>query len=318
MGRYEEVDLSGVNGRPLAERPSIVSVERFLDRRALEADLDGDPLAALPDVLAGRQLARLSDHMVRAARAKKPVVAMMGGHVIKTGVSPALAALVDAGVVTALAGNGSVAIHDAEIALVGHTSEVVEDGLAEGGFGIAEETAQLVNGAAREAAERAEGLGEALGRRLTEMAPPHAEASLLVLAYTRRIPFTLHVALGADVVHQHASCDGGAVGAATHRDFRILAAVLRGIEGGVVLNLGSAVILPEVFMKALNTARHLGHPSPSIVTANLDFIQHYRPRQNVLARPTAHGGEAFALTGHHEILIPLLARSVLYRLAGGR
>jgi hypothetical protein len=317
VGRYREVDLSGVRGRSLAERPSIVNVDQFVDRHALEADLGTDPLAAVPDILAGRQLGRLADHIVAAAARKKPVVVMMGGHVIKTGVSPCVAALMDAGVVTALAGNGSVAIHDAEIALVGRTSEVVEEGLADGRFGIAEETAQLVNGAARDGAARGEGLGEALGRRLVELSPPYVDASLLARAYARRIPFTIHVAIGADVVHQHASCDGASIGASTHRDFRILAAVLADADEGVVLNLGSAVVLPEVFIKALNTARHLGHPSPSIVTANFDFIQHYRPRQNVLTRPTARGGEAFALTGHHEILIPLLARTVLHRLVRG-
>jgi hypothetical protein len=317
VGRYDEVDLHGVRGRPLADRPSIVTVEQFVDRRALEADLDTDPLASLPDILAGRQLARLADHVARAAERGKPVVVMLGGHVIKTGVSPCLAALLDAGVVTAFAGNGSVGIHDAEIALVGRTSEVVESALADGAFGIAEESAELLNGAAREALAREEGLGEALGRRLVELSPPHVEASLLARAYRAGVPFTLHVAIGADVVHQHASCDGAAIGAATHRDFRILAAALREVGEGVVLNLGSAVILPEVFMKALNTVRHLGHPSPGIVTANLDFIQHYRPRQNVLARPTREGGEAFALTGHHEVLVPLLARSVLHRLSRG-
>lgn len=315
MGRHFEVDLTGVHGRPLAERPSIVSVDQFVDPRTLAAG--SDPLASLPDILAGRQLGVLTDHIVRAVRDGRPVVAMMGGHVIKTGVSPCLSALAEAGAITAFAGNGSVAIHDAEIALVGHTSEVVEEGLPGGAFGIAEETASIVNGAATAAAHREEGLGEALGRILAEINPPHADRSLLVCAHRAGLPFTLHVAIGADVVHQHASCDGAAIGAATHRDFRILSGVLRHIDGGVVLNLGSAVILPEVFMKALNVARHLGHPSPGIVTANFDFIQHYRPRQNVLARPTEGGGESFALTGHHEILLPLLTRSVLFRLGRG-
>jgi len=316
VGRFDEVDLSGIVGRPLAERPSLVNVDAFVDASTL-APTDVDPLASVPDILAGRALRELSAQIVRAAREGRPVLAMMGGHVIKTGVSPCIGALVDAGVVSALAGNGSVAIHDAEIALVGHTSELVEAGLPDGRFGVAEETARLVNGAAADAREASEGFGEALGRRLAEQKAPHADRSLLVAAHRKGVPFTIHVALGADVVHQHPSCDGAAVGAATHRDFRILAAVLREAEGAVVLNLGSAVILPEVFMKALNVARHLGHPSPNLVTANFDFIQHYRPRQNVLARPTSDGGASYALTGHHEVLIPLLTSAVLYRLARG-
>jgi hypothetical protein len=312
MGRYPELDLAGVRTTPLAERESLVSVDDFLDADRLPTDRD--PLDAMPAILAGAELRLLADEVARAAREGRAVVVMLGGHVVKTGVSPCLRRLIEAGVITALAANGSVAIHDGEIALVGHTSERVDRGLGTGDFGIAEETAALVNGAAVEARERGEGFGEALGRKLVELAPRFERASLLAAAYRHQVPFTLHVAIGTDIVHQHASCDGAAVGEASLRDFRILAAALRNLDGGVVVNLGSAVILPEVFVKALNVARNLGYPSDRLTSANFDFIQHYRPRQNVLSRPTARGGRAIALTGHHEVLVPLFTAAVLYRL----
>jgi hypothetical protein len=314
VGRYAEIDLSHVRGRPLAERGSLVSVSDFADPRTLETR--SDPLEMFPNLLAGASLRRLADRIVEARRRDAGVVVMVGGHVIKTGVAPCLIRLLEAGFVTAVAGNGSVAIHDVEIALVGRTSEDVELGLRDGSFGIAEETATLLNRAAQEAADRSEGFGEAVGRILASGAPPHVEQSLLASAYRRGIPFTLHVAIGTDVVHQHASCDGASIGSATHRDFRILAAALAKLDGGVVLNVGSAVILPEVFVKALNVARHAEGRREPITTANLDFIQHYRPRQNVLGRPTRGGGEAIALTGHHEILVPLLVAAVLHRSSG--
>ncbi len=311
MGRYPELDPSEVRPIALSERESLVSVDSFVDADGDDAE---DPLAHFPSILAGETLRLLADRVAKAARSRRPVVVMMGGHVIKTGVSPYLVRLAEAGVITAFAGNGSVAVHDTEIALIGRTSEPVADTLPKGRFGMARETAEFVNGAAAEAADRQEGFGEALGRELLEVRPPHVDRSLVAAACRLHIPFTLHVAIGADVVHQHPSCDGAALGEATLRDFRILAAVLGAIEGGVVLNLGSAVMMPEVFVKALNLARNLGHAAGAFATANLDFIQHYRPRENVLSRPTVGGGESFALTGHHEHLIPLLARAVLQRL----
>ncbi len=314
MGRYPEADLSGIRTRALAERESIVSVADFVRADALGKG--SDPLAALPDILAGREIRLLADRMVAARRARRAVVVMLGGHVVKTGVTPCLSRLAAEGVVTALAANGSVAIHDTEIALIGRTSERVEKGLVEGDFGVARETAELLNETAREACRRGEGFGEALGRTLVEMSPPHVEHSLIAAAYRSGVPLTLHVAIGTDIVHQHPSCDGAAIGEATLRDFRILAAALTDVDDGVVLNLGSAVILPEVFVKALNVARNLGTPARRVTTANLDFIQHYRPRQNVLSRPTLEGGHSVALTGHHEILVPLLTDAVLCRLGG--
>lgn len=315
MGRYPELSLSGVRTTSLTSRDSLVSVRDFVNRDSLRGD--APLLSALPDILAGRAFRAFVEDVVSAATGGRRTVALIGGHVIKTGVSPCLIELLEANVLTAVAGNGSVAIHDVEIALAGHTSESVETGLKTGDFGVATETAAFLNEAAIEARERREGFGEALGRRLVEAKPPFVDQSLLAAAYRKERPFTLHVAIGTDIVHQHPDCDGAAIGEATLRDFRILAGHLGGIDRGVVLNVGSAVILPEVFVKALNLARNLGHPSPSLVTANFDFIQHYRPRQNVLHRPTSEGGRAYAFTGHHELLVPFLTQAVLARLEDG-
>jgi hypothetical protein len=309
MSRYREVDLSRLTLVPVEARESLVRVEDFarpLPRGAASAVLD-----ALPDLLAGKALREIVTAVVAARRAGRAVVAMTGGHVVKTGVSPGLIAWMEAGLLGACAMNGAAAIHDCEIALFGRTSENVEAGLATGAFGMASETAAFLNGAARQAAERGEGFGEALGRLLVEAGAPHRGASLLARAYESGIPATVHVAIGADVVHAHASCDGAAVGAATHRDFRILAAALETAAGGVVLNIGSAVVLPEVFLKALTVARNLGASREGLVTVNLDFLQHYRPTQNVVVRPTRGSGRGYAVTGHHELLVPLLTAAVL-------
>ncbi len=312
MGRYPELDLSRVRTVSLSGRESLVSVDAFVDPEALGRE--GDPFDAFPEILAGRAVRDLADRMAAAARAQRPVLVMLGGHVVKTGVTPCLTRLAEVGVISAFAANGAVAIHDTEIALAGRTSERVERGLATGEFGMARETAEFVNRAATEGAEREEGLGEALGRLLLSASPPFLRYSLIAAAYRLGLPFTLHVAIGADVIHQHPSCDGRSVGETSLRDFRILSAVLRDIDGGVVVNLGSAVLLPEVFLKALNVARNLGHSASGFAAANCDFIQHYRPGRNVLDRPTARDGEAYALTGHHEILVPLLTRAILHRL----
>jgi hypothetical protein len=239
------------------------------------------------------------------------MVAMAGGHVVKTGTAPCLIEWMEAGLLSAIALNGAAAIHDCEIALVGETSEDVESGLRQGTFGMASETAAFLNGAAKDAVRTGEGYGEALGRALEESGAPHRHASLLAGAFRAGIPATVHVALGADVVHAHPSCDGAAVGESSHRDFRILAAVLEEIRGGVVLNIGSAVILPEVFLKALTVARNLGASAEGLTTVNLDFLQHYRPTQNVVVRPTRGVGHGYAITGHHELLVPLLTAAVL-------
>jgi hypothetical protein len=236
---------------------------------------------------------------------------MFGGHVIKTGCAPTLSALASDGFVTHFASNGAAAIHDTELARFGHTSEDVAEQLANGSFGMAADTASLVNTAAEKAASGDEGFGEAVGRLLVEEKPPFLKRALAARCYQEKIPYTLHVALGTDIVHQHPTASGAAIGEASLRDFRIFThTVSRLGGGGVVLNLGSAVIMPEVFLKALSVSRNLGHSVTEFTTGNFDMIQHYRPSVNVVTRPVLTGGRGYAITGHHEIMIPLLAAAV--------
>jgi hypothetical protein len=232
----------------------------------------------------------------------------MGGHVIKTGLSPLLIDLMDRGLVSALALNGSCLVHDFEIALVGSTSEDVEAQLQTGAFGMAEETGRGINQAIGEGVAEGLGIGESLGRYLADLDPAFGRYSLLLQAYLRNIPVTVHVTIGADVVHNHPGVMPAAIGEGTHRDFRLLARLVEGLhEGGVYLNCGSAVTLPEVFLKCVALVRNSGRPLQNFTTANLDFVQHYRPTENVLKRPVKNGGRGIPLTGHHEINIPLLA-----------
>ncbi len=270
-----------------------------------------DFLDCLPKVLKADELKEVARAMVKAKQVGKPVLVMLGGHVVKTGLSPILADLAAKGFISHFASNGSAAVHDAELALCGQTSEDVAAHLDDGSFGMAADTAAMINGAARRAAAGQEGFGEAVGALLVEGKVPHLERALLGRAFQLKIPYTLHVALGTDIVHQHPSADGAAIGAASLRDFRILAATVSRLgQGGVVLNLGSAVIMPEVFLKALALCRNLGHDVKDFITANFDMIQHYRPRVNVVERPVLKGGKGYALTGHHELMIPLLAATV--------
>ncbi len=317
MGRYREADLGRLTVGSIAARPTRVRVEDFarpLDPAAAQA-----VLASLPDQLAARALREVIARIAASRRAGRPVVAMCGGHIVKVGVSPCLIALMEHGVITHLALNGAAAIHDVEIARAGSTSEDVEAHLHQGSFGMVDETGTFMNQAAIEGARRAEGLGEAWGRALTEERPAHLEASLLAAAWRLGVPATVHVAFGTDTIHHHPRCDGAALGETTLRDFRIFAATLAEAHGASVLNLGSAVLLPEVFLKALAVARNLGADLSNLTTVNLDQIQHYRPRVNVIERPTrAAGSRGYALTGHHEIMIPLLAAALLAELAAPR
>ena len=314
--RYEPLDPKGITTYPLASRPSKVRVEDgarpWSAGGSFRAYLD-----SLPNQLAVRALREVVRAMLEARRNGKPVLVGMGAHVIKVGLSPILIDLLERGAVTALALNGACAVHDFELASVGWTSEDVEAQLAEGEFGMAEETGRVVNEAVIEGVRRDLGFGRAMGERLLAMRPPHLSHSLLAACARLDVPCTVHVALGTDIVHMHPCCDGAAIGAATHRDFRLLAAVVADLNaGGVYLNIGSAVLLPEVFLKALTLSRNLGHRVQNFVTANLDFIQHYRPTQNVVRRPVATGGRGYALTGHHELLVPLLAAAVIEGMEG--
>lgn len=310
MSRYPEADLSKLAVGSVADRATRVRVEDFAG--PLEPAAAAALIRSLPDQLAARSLRAVVSHVANAYRARRPVVAMLGGHVVKVGVSPCLIALVERGIVTHLAMNGAAAIHDVEIARTGRTSEDVEANLHEGTFGMVDETGDFMNARMAEGAARREGLGETWGRALEEERAPHRAASLLAAAWRAGIPATVHVAVGTDTIHHHPRCDGAALGESTLRDFRILAATLAEARGAVVLNLGSAVLMPEVFLKALSVARNLGASLADLVTVNLDQIQHYRPRLNVVERPTrAPGAKGYSLTGHHEILVPLLAAAVL-------
>ncbi|MGA6926134.1 MAG: hypothetical protein WBY88_10670 [Desulfosarcina sp.] len=307
---YPEIDLSGIRTYRASVRPSTVTTA--VEGRPLKAGLSVAAfLDGLPGILKADDLKAVARAVVDARRLGKPVVVMLGGHVIKTGCAPVLAGLAADGFITHLASNGAAAIHDTELARFGHTSEDVAAQLNDGSFGMAADTALLVNDAAKRAAGGREGFGEAVGALLLEEQAPFVQRALIARARRLKIPYTLHVAVGTDIVHQHPTASGAAIGEASLRDFRIFAATVSRLGGGgVVLNLGSAVIMPEVFLKALAIARNLDYPVKDFTTANFDMIQHYRPGVNVVRRPVLAGGRGFAITGHHEIMIPLLAAAI--------
>lgn len=309
--RYQPLDPSGVRTYPLSMRPSKVTVADAA-RAWRSGGTLREYLNSLPNHLAVQSLRRVVSAILEARRCGKPVILGMGAHVIKVGLSPILVDLLERRVVTALATNGACAVHDFELAFVGATSEEVETQLAGGDFGMAEETGRIINEAVADGVRRGLGFGRALGERIIAARPPHLSQSLFAACARLELPCTVHVALGTDIVHMHPSCDGAMVGEATQRDFRLLAGVVADLDnGGVFLNVGSAVLLPEVFLKALTLARNLGHRVQNFVTVNLDLIQHYRPTQNVVRRPVAQGGQGYALTGHHELLVPLLAAALI-------
>lgn len=313
------LSLTEVSTYPLASRPSKVSLDAFASPVQENSSLK-DFLASLPNILAVQSLREIALRMRRARELQKPIIWGIGGHVIKTGLGPLIIDLMKRGFVTAIAGNGSVLVHDSEIAMVGSTSEDVDATLGEGAFGGAEETGRLLNRAAQEGAAENIGLGEATGRALLALNPKHADYSLLCAAYQARVPFTAHLTIGGDIGHFHPQADGATLGAATHTDFRLLSELVRRMDGGgVYLNIGSAVTLPEVFLKAVTLVRNLGNPLTDITTANFDFIQSYRPLTNVVRRPTANGaGKGYAITGHHELTIPLLAAHLISSSADER
>ena len=308
--RWKPVDMSSVTTYPLQDRINKVSVHDFAKLPESETDLSPF-LASLPRILKGSDFLALVEDIVAAHRKKKPVIVMMGGHVIKCGLSPLLIALAKRGVVTGFAFNGASSIHDFEIALIGETSEDVSAYLQTGKFGMWEETGQLMNTAIQHAADTGIGMGEALGKQLIEMEAPYNAYSLLAAGIQHDVPITVHVAIGTDIIHQHPSADGAAIGTASFTDFRLLTRLVTDLEGGgVVLNLGSAVILPEVFLKALTIARNLGNTVSNFTAANFDMNQQYRPVENVVKRPTEMGGKGYTFTGHHELMIPLLVQAV--------
>jgi hypothetical protein len=311
--RYEEIDLERIETVSIEERGSKVSVADF-----------GDPvkggksfrkwLDSLPDQLAVKSLKELVLAMRRArSSGRGEIIWMIGAHVIKCGLSPYLIELMKKEYITALAMSGAGLIHDTEIAFFGETSEDVPRNLERGIFGFCRETADILFDAISGAGDSGAGLGESVGRHIIEREAHFADNSILAQAYRTGVPVTVHIAIGTDIIHQHPGFDAAAWGSLSARDFKILASRVRGIgeNGGVVINAGSAVILPEVFLKAMSIARNLGASFDRITTCNLDMIMHYRPRENVLSRPTAFGGKSISLVGHHEIMIPLIFSSIL-------
>ena len=309
---FRPLELDKVSTYPLALRPSKVSLDDFANPIQPDSSLK-DFLAGLPNILGVQSLREIAARMRRARELQKPVIWGIGGHVIKTGLAPLIIDLMNQGYVSAVAANGSVLVHDAEIAMVGSTSEDVDATLGEGAFGGAEETGKLLNRAAQEGAKENLGLGEATGRALLALKPTYPNYSLLCATYNARVPFTAHLTIGGDIGHFHPEADGAALGVTTHTDFRLLSELVRRMDGGgVYLNIGSAVTLPEVFLKAVTLVRNLGNQLTDIATANFDFIQSYRPLTNVVRRPTANGaGQGYSITGHHELTLPLLAAELI-------
>ena len=313
---YKEADLTRLTTVPVAGRRNKVDQSLLATPPGTDRTFAAF-LTSLPDVLAARDLRQLVQSVARAHRNRRAVVLLLGGHVVKVGLGPLINAWLAEGIVSHVAMNGAAAIHDFELAAFGGTSEDVEAGLADGSFGMAEETGAEMNQAIEAAAAREQGMGEGLSAALRQRRSlPGGEASILVSAHQHDVPVTVHAAIGAEIIHQHPSADGAALGATSHRDFRRLAGSLPGLDqGGVVLNWGSAVLMPEVFLKALTIARNLHEGRPTHFTAaDFDMQRHYRPRMNVVQRPTRSGGSGFLLTGHHEILIPLLVWGVLEEL----
>ena len=308
------VDLGKVKTYPLRERKNKVGIKDFASPAAAGRSVR-ELLQSLPGILAGTDFCHLVNDIGTAYKKGKPVIAMMGGHVIKCGLSPVIISMMEQGILTCVAMNGAASIHDFEIALIGETSEDVGTNITTGKFGMWEETGRLMNEAVKSGRKSCAGMGLTLGRRLVELEAPHRDASIMAAAFRLNIPATVHVAIGTDIIHQHPEADGAALGETSFTDFRIfISEVSRLRYGGVLLNLGSAVIMPEVFLKALSIARNLGHDIVDFVTANFDMIQHYRPGENVVKRPTNTGGNGYAITGHHEIMIPLLAHAIMDRI----
>lgn len=313
MSQYRQspIDLSKTQSYSLYERPSKVTRSDFAYPYKPNSSFSSW-LENLPNILAAKDLKNIAHAVVDAQKKNRAIIIGLGGHVIKCGLAPILIDLMKRGFVTAFAMNGSGAIHDFEIALAGFTSEDVDSSLGKGDFGMAEETGQVINEASYLAAKENIGFGEALGKKLLELNPSNADVSLLCTAYQEKIPLTIHLAIGTDIVHMHKSADGAKLGAATHYDFRLFCSMVKELSGGgIYLNLGSAVLMPEVFLKAVTVIRNLGLSLEDFTTANLDFIQHYRPLTNVVKRPVAGVGKGYSLTGHHELLIPLLAAAII-------
>ncbi|MDO9567497.1 MAG: deoxyhypusine synthase family protein [Candidatus Desulfaltia sp.] len=307
------IDLTNLKTYPLANRKSKVSADDFAKKWTKGLSFN-DFLDSLPNILAGSNIKEIISSIVTAHKMDKTIVLAMGAHVIKVGLNPVVIDLMERGVINAVAMNGAGIIHDFEIAMTGRTSEDVAAAIGDGSFGMASETCDFLSKAITMAGKQSKGLGEAVGISIIEKNLPFMDKSILAAGARLGIPVTVHVAIGTDIIHMHPGFDAEAAGGASHRDFRILASVISGMDGGVYLNVGSAVILPEVFLKAITLVRNLGHKVDNFTTVNMDFIKQYRPLTNVVNRPTAKGGRGFNLVGHHEIMLPLIAAGVIEQI----
>jgi hypothetical protein len=308
----KKIDVSKIKTYSIKGRASKVGIDDF-SRPHQKGGSFKDFFSSLPNILASGHFKDVVAAIVQARKDKRPVMLGMGAHGIKVGLNPVIIDLMERGVLTSLSLNGAGIIHDFELAFIGHTSEDVDKELLTGAFGMAEETGRMLNEAIR-SAEKDEGIGAAVGRMIHAGDFPYKDKSLLAAGRRLGVPVTVHVAIGTDIIHMHPSFDGKATGEAAHKDFISFCSLVSELEGGVYINLGSAVLLPEIFLKAVTLARNLGRPLRQFTTVNMDFVQHYRPNTNVVRRPTAEGGKGFALTGHHEIMFPLLAAAVIEQL----
>ena len=310
MTKWTPISLDEVKSYPLKKRPSKVKVDDFGHAWQSGGSMNRW-LESLPKILAGNDFTEIVDRFVRAAASGKTIILAMGAHAIKVGLNPIILDLLNRRILSSVAMNGAGIIHDAEVAMVGCTSEDVAEQIGTGKFGMAEETGTLLNAAISEGAKQGLGIGRSVGAMLIRENFPYNRYSLLARAFELDIPITVHVAIGTDIIHFHPNVDGASIGKASHLDFRIFARLVSTLEEGVLINLGSAVILPEVFLKALTLVRNLGYQARDFTTVNMDFIRHYRPMTNVVHRPTLEGGKGYNLVGHHEIMFPLLAAAVL-------
>lgn len=311
--RFDPIDLNKVKTYPLSDRKSNVSSFDFA-RTWKKGSSYKDFLDSLPNILAGNQIKAVIAALAAATRQKKTIVLGMGAHVIKVGLNPVIIDLMGRGIITGVAMNGAGIIHDLEVAMTGQTSEDVAATIDDGSFGMAQETCAFLSEALEKSDLNAEGLGQTIGRAIVDHQLPLADQSILAAGCRLGIPVTVHVAIGTDIIHMHPGFDPARTGKASHRDFRLFTSLVATLEGGVYLNVGSAVILPEIFLKAVTLARNLGHTLDNFMTVNLDFNRHYRPLTNVIQRPTARGGTGINLVGHHEILLPLIAAGLIEEL----
>ncbi|NOZ60850.1 MAG: hypothetical protein GXO74_04140 [Calditrichaeota bacterium] len=311
MSRYREIDLSKIRTYSIKDRPSKVNAGALAKPYKTGMNIK-EFISSLPEILVAADFKKLIEKIVTAHKDGKQIILMMGAHVIKCGLSPLIIQLMEKNIIKTLALNGAGMIHDTEMAFWGATSEDVETALADGSFGMVRETPHHIFAAAKNGIAKKLGFGEAAGKYILDSDADFKQISLLAEAYRLQIPVTVHVAIGTDIIHQHPQMDGAMIGALSFRDFKIFAHQVSLLDkGAVVLNIGSAVLLPEVFLKALTIARNLGHPAHGFVTANFDMIRHYRPQMNVVHRPTVTGGKGYSFTGHHEIMLPLLAAAIL-------